>query len=234
MCYLHKVMLLHRYISLSIVFTAISICSSLFAQLNLGVGFSAASISAAENNVILQDYNVSNQDRIEQAYPDLKLMTGVFVSLRYKLERVSFEVAWENLERDINSVLVFDDKTGQVNNLYYNLTSSSLGVENHIHQFGYGAALSSRVFTIKSDILNTDFKRKIDREREFSAKFYLTYTVQQSRIISLQLKPFVHIPLGSYSLTGLQDELQSTNASLDKTISPFLFGLTLVFYNGPH
>jgi len=227
-------MFLNRFINLIIVFVMISGWSSLFAQLNLGVGFSAASISASENNSLLQEYNLSNEDLLEQRYSELRFMTGVFVSLRYKFERVAFEVSWENLERDINSILVFDDKTGQVNNLYYNLTSSSIGVENHLRQYGYGAALSSRVFTIKSDVLNTDFKRKIDREREFSTKLYLMYTIQESRMISLQLKPFVQIPLGSYRLSGLQEELQSTNISLNRTTSPFLFGLTLVFYNGPH
>lgn len=208
--------------------------SIISAQLNLGVGFSAASIYAGDNNNILQEYNQINEQALEQTFSDLKLMTGVFVSLRYKLERVAFEVSWENLERDINSVLVFDDKTGQVNNLYYNLTSTSLGVENHIHRFGYGAALSSRLFSIKSDILNTDFTRKIDRQREFSTKLYLMYTIQKSRLISLQLKPFIQIPLGSYTLNGLEEELQTTTTAQERSTSPFLFGLTLVFYNGPH
>lgn len=226
-------MLSYRYICFIAVFTSCGALSLLSAQLNLGVGFSASSIYIGDNNDILQEYNTLNQARLEQVYPDLKIMTGVFVSLRYKLERVAFELSWENLERDINSVLVFDDKTGQVNNLYYNLTSTSLGVENHIHRFGYGASLSSRLFSIKSDILNTDFKRKIDRQREFSTKLYLMYTIQQSRLISLQLKPFVQIPLGSYQLSGLQQELQSSSVQ-EKSTSPFLFGVTLVFYNGPH
>jgi len=226
-------MLTYRYICFIAVFASCSVLSLLTAQLNLGVGFSAASVYIGENNDILQEYNSINQATLEQAYPDLKIMTGVFVSLRYKLERVAFELSWENLERDINSVLVFDDKTGQVNNLYYNLTSTSLGVENHIHRFGYGASLASRLFSIKSDIINTDFKRKIERQREFSTKVYLMYTIQKSRLISLQLKPFIQIPLGSYQLSGLQEELQSTSAQ-EKSSSPFLFGLTLVFYNGPH
>jgi len=210
------------------------VSTMIFAQLNLGVGFSVASISTADNNNILQEYNQLNQANLEQTFPDLKLMTGVFVSLRYKFERVAFEFSWENLERDINSVLVFDDKTGQVNNLYYNLTSSSLGVENHINRFGYGAALTSRLFSIKSDILNTELTRKIDHQREFSTKLYLLYTIQQSRLISLQLKPFIQIPLASYTLSGLQEELQTSISSQENSTSPFLFGLTLIFYNGPH
>lgn len=227
-------MLFYRYKWLISIVLSCSVGTSISAQLNLGVGFSAASVSAGENNSILQEYNQSNEQALEQTFSDLKLMTGVFVSLRYKFERVAFELSWENLERDINSVLVFDDKTGQVNNLYYNLTSTSLGVENHIHRFGYGAALSSRLFSIKSDIINTDFTRKIDRQREFSTKLYLMYTIQKSRLISLQLKPFIQIPLGSYSLNGLEEELQTTVAAEDRSTSPFLFGLTLVFYNGPH
>lgn len=227
-------MAMFRQISLYIFIFSSLVNTPLGAQLNLGVGFSAASINTGDHNSILDEYNATNLSGLEKPYSTLNLMTGVYVSLRYRAERVAFEVSWENLERDLQSVLVFDDNTGQVNNLYYNMTSTSIGVENHIRHVGYGAAISSRLFSIKGDIINTDFKRKIDRQREFSTKLYLMYTIQESRLISLQLKPFVQIPLGSYGLSGLEEELQTDMTGLNRTTSPVLFGLTLVFYNGPH
>ena len=225
-------MMFYRYMCL--ISLACCLCGSLSvsAQFNFGVGFSLGSISAKENNTILQAYNTVNQAQLEEPYPDLKLMSGVFVSLRYKANSTAFELSWENLERDINSVLVFDDKTGQVDNLYYNLTSTSLGVENHIGQFGYGASIASRLFTVKADIINTDFKRKLDRSREFSTKLFLLYTIQKSRLISVELRPFIQIPLASYSINGLAEELSVTPALESNTTSPFLYGITLVFYNG--
>ena len=232
MCYLLKVMLFNRCISLFVFVCCLCGSPSVSAQFNFGVGFSLGSVSAKENSAILEAYNLANQSQLEEPYPDLKLMSGVFVSLRYRTNSTAFELSWENLERDINSVLVFDDKTGQVDNLYYNLTSTSLGVENHIGQFGYGAAIASRLFTVKADIINTDFKRKLDRSREFSTKLFLLYTIQKSRLISVELKPFVQIPLASISLGGLAEELNVVPAQDSNTTSPFLYGITLVFYNG--
>lgn len=217
-----------------ITYFCLPVDSTVMAQLNLGVGFSASSINAGDHNQIFQDYNARNLGQLEKPFADLKFMTGVFVSLRYRAERVAFELSWENLERDLQSILVFDDNTGMVNSLYYNLTSTAIGVENHIHHLGYGASISSRLFSVKGDIINTDFRRKIVRQREFATKLYLMYTIQESRFISLQLKPFVQIPLGSYGLSGLEKELGSDFQNQSRSTSPVLFGLSLVFYNGPH
>ncbi len=202
------------------------------AQLNLGVGFTLGSGTFGGNNSILQEYNLTRQSELEKAYPDLHLMTGVYVSARYKLDNLAFEISWENLDRNFSSVLVFSDRTGMEDNLYYSISTTSFGIENHIGPYGYGASVGSRLLRLKADILNTDAKRTIVSDREFTTKLYLLYTIQKSRLISVVAKPFVQIPMGRYPLSELEEDLMPYVTRQDRDSAPFIFGLSLLFYNG--
>jgi len=212
----------------------LSVCLSLHlsAQLNLGVGFSVGSGTFGGNNAILQEYNVNRQVELEKAYSDLNLLTGVYVSGRYKVDNIAFEFSWENLNRNLSSVLVFSDRTGREDKLYYSISTASFGIENHIDRYGYGASVGTRLLRLKADILNTDAKRSIIGEREFTTKLYLLYTIQKSRLISVVAKPFVQIPMGKYALSELEDDLMPHVTKQDRDSAPYIFGLSFLFYNG--
>jgi len=223
-----KVRDIHIIITLILMLTSWHIS----AQLNLGVGFSVGSGSFGGNNAILQEYNQSRASELEKPYPKLNLLTGVYVSARYKVEGLAFELSWENLDRNISSVLLFDDRSGMEDELYYSISTASIGIENHISRYGYGASVGTRLLRLKGDILNTDAKRTIVKGREFNTKLYLLYTIQKSRLISVVLKPYVQIPLGNYDLTNLEDDLSPFVTSQNRESAPFIYGLTLLFYNG--
>jgi len=202
------------------------------AQFNFGVGFSMNFAGMNEINEIHSLYNQNNSEPLVQGLSNVNFMNGVYLSLRQKVGNLAFEFSWENLDKDKQSVLVDNANNGIERKLFYSFTSTSLGVENHINQWGYGASIGRQKMTIKAEINNTDVKRNLVDQAEFSSRFFIMYKIQTSDFISLVLKPYIQVPLANFNLSGLELELLDANQIQNRTNNPILYGLTLIFYNG--
>ena len=203
------------------------------AQFNIKIAYATGYGSFDVNNQIMQSYNEEN-DFLEDSFGDLHFLHGVQIGARYRLGNIGIELSWENLNRKRDA---FGQITGSSDflseELFYSVKSLSAGLENYFGALGYGGAIERRSLKVKTQIPQIDKKRNIIDQREYSARFYLIFELQQSTFVSLALKPYVQIPLGSYDMTPLETELlaQPTTGSNQEDL--MIFGLTIAFYNGP-
>jgi hypothetical protein len=223
---------MHTYLKLVFLVSGLLIGADSMAQFNVKIGFNSAYSKFKVNNEILKDYNTENSF-LEQGFKELHIMHGVVLGLRYRWDNLGLDISWENMSR--NRDAFGEDLSGGpfMNELFYTMNSLSAGLENYFGSFGYGAALENRQFRVKTKISGLDKKKTILSQTEYSARFYLLLQIQQSNKVSLVFRPYVQYPFKAYNFDPLEENLLETSSPEDNMDKPWVFGLSIIFYNGP-
>ena len=205
-------------------------------QLNVKVGYNGGWTKAPVLNKVVDDFN-ANYSTLEDKLDRMTSMHGVEIGLRYRMSSVGFEVSWSSItdRSDVYGTIpsygTFSDKW------FMSMTDYSIGIENYIGRFGYGASLAWRTARLKTDIVGAKSKKRVvTNESALSNKFYLLYQVGGSNV-SLALKPYVQFPIKNLDVSDFDREL---NIQIDPSyIAPsplderfFIYGISVVLYNG--
>ncbi|MCB0659922.1 MAG: hypothetical protein KDC04_03240 [Saprospiraceae bacterium] len=226
-----------KYICVIVVFM---FSTPIQAQVNLKVGYIGAKVSAENSNAIINAFNqklVDEEANVHDNLNNIKFMNGLEIGLRYRLHRVGFELSWSSMssKSDVYATLpnnqLFQDKW------FYSLTEYSVGIENYLGKFGYGASIGYRTYRIKTDIPGVQRKKSlINSESGLASKFYLLFQYPGQKV-GIAFKPYVQVPLTGLNISKFDQALQEqiienyqAPVNLEDDIT--LFGISILLYNG--
>lgn len=224
----------------SLIFACLILCFEGTSQLNIKIGYSVAYAPAKTNNDLVRMYDDSQfQQYGEDNYNqmgNLGAMNGVNIGFRYALNTSSVELSWESLRKTKKSTaFVAGQPQTQPTAVPYEILYASNNMmftfENEIGFIGLGSSIGYNVFSIKAPASNGDEKKKIVKDNQFFARFHLALSFTGNSTVSCSLKPFIQVPLSKINFKALADNLEVSGDSYDESLP--LFGLSLIFYNGP-
>jgi hypothetical protein len=222
----------------------VSICSiaKVPCQLNIKIGYNGGFMKAPELNKIVDRFNddflvtysgKTLDDRLDQ----FRSLHGLEVGLRYRLNRVGFEVSWNSISDKSDIFGTLTNNSNFQDKWYLSLTEFSTGIENYFGHFGYGASIGYRTGRIKTDITGAPRKKRTTTtESGFASKFYLIYQIGGDKV-GLAFKPYVQVPLKNLDVSNFDQELNVQLSPTYQTVKPieerfFMYGISIVLYNG--
>jgi hypothetical protein len=200
--------------------------------LNIKVGYGGGYVQSTEINDIIARFN-TDKPFLEKKLDDVNFIGGLELGLRYRFGISAFEIAWSNGSAE-SEAFGFEDGNSFSETLNTSLRTYSIGVDNFVGNFGFGASIGNRQLKIKTDITGFDGDRTIMSETGLASRFHVFYQIK-SNSVSITLKPYVEFPWDSYNVSALNREYfpDSTIPDADFDTDLTLFGLSIIFYNGP-
>lgn len=228
------------------IYLSLVICIALYfsaaGQVNLKVGYAGGFTKAPVLNAVVSKFNtdfVSNNPsgRLDDALNDFRSLHGLEIGVRYRINRVGFEVSWNSMSDKSDIFGTMADKSTFQDKWFLSLTEFSTGIENYFGHFGYGASLGYRTARLKTDIPGAPRKkRSVTHESGLASKFYLIFQFPGDKV-GIAFKPYVQVPLKNLDISSFDQEL---NVQIDNSymaVKPqeerfFLYGISIVLYNG--
>ena len=222
--------------SLIILLLGLSYCLS--AQFNVAVGYSLGYTPADQINKLVFDFNESFRSdgaggapiHYGQQMPDLHILHGMNVGMRWKYDLISFELNWERMNRTREAIGETITDVLYQKTVFYNLNSYSAGLESNFGSFGLGIALGLRNFEIKEQIASTKNKRSFLEDRQYFIKPSISINLFGGDNMGIAIRPYLQIPLSSIPLNALSQDLIGEDTSASE---PFwVGGISIIIYNG--
>lgn len=203
------------------------VVSSTSAQLNLMVGYNPAIGSFERTNAALARYAPSKGE-VTQPFKKLSFIHGVSLGVRYKLDKTMLELAWHNAGRD-RTALSYDSSTDSFDERKYDFTLNtfSIGADQYFGAVGVGTAIGRSSYKIKRSVDSNSLD--LDNTSYWTADIHLNWRVQQSKTVSVVLRPYYQIGLSDADVSGLLSDIGIKPTSNERVS---LFGLSFLFYNG--
>jgi hypothetical protein len=211
------------------------------AQLNIKVGYAGGAVQASQLDKIVDDFNtkftiLNPSGRLDDELDRISSLHGLEIGLRYRTGNLGFECTWNNFSNNSDVIGTLENQSSFQDKWFLSLTSYSAGVENYIGKFGFGASLAYRIFKMRTDISGATKKRKTITDADgFGTRIYLTFQFPGDKV-GIAFKPFVELPLGSFDVTGFDQELgRQLNSSYQaekNDVRLSLYGISIVLYNG--
>lgn len=203
----------------------------LHAQLNLKIGYDGVYAPAPALNRSITAYNKSAVDVLNESIPEFHYLHGLNMGLRYKYGLLSTEIAWESLGNRITAVEV-DGSNATEKTVYFRLNHLAINQEISFGLIGLGTSAEWGFYHLETDLSGTSQKKSLSKSQPFSSKFFLSFNIKGSDILSFSIKPYYRIywtdALSTANLNTLwQNELSGELLSLHH------FGIHFCFYNGP-
>ncbi|NNF33314.1 MAG: hypothetical protein HKN68_04360 [Saprospiraceae bacterium] len=201
-------------------------------QLNIKVGYSGGYMESNKIDDIIGRFN-DDKPFLEQPLGNIDFLSGLELGMRYRFGISAFEVSMSDLSGDSEAFGIKDGNPFE-ETITTGFRSYSIGVDNFIGNFGFGASISSRRLKIDTDIMGFDRDRTVLSEKGIASRFHIFYQVKSNNV-SLTLKPYIEIPWESYNISALNRDYfpDSTIPDSEFETDITIFGISLIFYNGP-
>ncbi len=197
------------------------------AQVNIKVGYGLAFPQLSNVNEILAAYQPAGST-ISEPFGSLSVVHGIQLGLRYRLLNTGIEIGWETMAQDKSALAFVPSSDSFIDRTYrFSLNSYHIGIEHYFDKYGIGSALHTQRLGIQRSIGNNDLP--LVNERNLALRLQFIWQVQQSDLVSLLIKPYYQIPLGSFDLSPFVEDIEVEGFRED---SLSVFGISLVFYNG--
>lgn len=204
---------------------------SLHSQFNIKIGYDVAYSDAPVFNETVSTYNQAYGNVLNQPLNDVHFLHGLNIGLRYKTRYTASEISWESLGNSVNPVEIYGDNAEE-KTVYLQLNHLAYSQELVFGSFGLGISAAYGFYNLEADLQGTSKKRNLSQTHPFSTKFYLTFEIKASEILSFAIKPFYrYVWHDGMQLNGVQEYWEidtSTNRELFHQL-----GIHLCFYNGP-
>lgn len=215
---------------------------SLSGQLNIKVGYVGGFTKAPVLNDVVDRFNVdflktNDKGTLDDVLDPITSLHGLEVGLRYRINKVGFELSWHNMSDKSDIIGTLNDKTSFQDKWFTSLTEYSLGMENYYGNFGYGASLGYRTVRMKTDISGAPRKKRlVVNESAFASKLYLIFQYPGQKV-GIAFKPYIQVPLGNLDISNFDQELNvqlnpNYSASKPQEERFLLYGISIVLYNG--
>jgi hypothetical protein len=201
------------------------------AQLNFKIGYDGAYSPAPQMNHAVRAYNLEHGDVLNRTIPPFHWLHGLNVGVRYRINYLASEISWESLGNRIEAVEI-NGSNAEERTVYTRLNNLTYSQELLMGNVGLGISAAYGFYAIGADLEGSSQKRNIGESRPFSTKFYLTFSLRASDILSIAIKPYYRYHWSGAMDTGKLNNYWSTGLSGE--LEPFHhFGIHFCFYNGP-
>ena len=216
----------------SLIILLVGLGHSLSAQFNIAVGYTLGYTPADSINRLVSEFNepFTNEIYFGEPMPELKVLNGISIGLRWKYERIALELTWERMNRTREALGENDLDELFIKTVFYDIRSYTAGVESNFGNFGLGIALGLRDFKIKEEIANTSKKRSFLEDRQYFIKPSFSLNLFGGEKIGLTIKPYLKIPLSSIPLNALSQEFELGGSNSSESL--WMGGVSFIFYNG--
>ncbi len=205
---------------------------ALNAQINLGVGYSLGYTNPVEDQMIFEKFN---EDRpwLEDGLEPMNALQGFHMGLRYKFDFVALELTWRNRFR-IKRANGIDPSTNAdfQRRMVHRYYSYSIGIENFINNFSYGASIDLEDFAIRTEVTGIDKDFTIVRHYGLGSHFFVSYNLNAGEALSFAIRPYVHIPWQTYNIAKVAEEVNGDVSNSELNANYMNIGIMFIFYNG--
>lgn len=219
---------------ISLIILLLGLSHSLSAQFNISVGYTIGYTPAQEINELVFEFNETFRDGtyFGMEMPDLNYLHGLQAGLRWKYDRFSFELNWENLNRTREALGETEADQLFQKTIFYNINNYAAGLESNFGNFGAGIFLGLRNFKIKEEIAVTGKRRSFLEDNQYFVKPVISINLIGGDKVGLSIKPYLQIPLSSIPLNNLSKEFFGQDIGTDRTDRLLMGGVSFIFYNG--
>lgn len=217
---------------LSSLLTILSV--SLFAQLNLQVGYNGAYFQPEVTNKILVDFDANNPDW-DNPLGEVKWMTGLVAGLNYRIDDLGLSLTWYNQNNTPKASGTINDEE-QFLDLFIRNNSYSFGVQGYLDFFSVGAAIEYQNFVVKSEDTAMTERTTIVNENTFAGRVFLDFALARGAVSAIHIRPYVQFPFNEINVFTLEQAL-NPEAAINSNAADFNeklmhFGISLYFSNG--
>ncbi len=210
----------------------------IWGQVNIKVGYTNGFTKAPGYNDIVNTFNnnVESNLKLNDALDELKSLHGLELGVRYRINNVGFELSWANLSKRSDAFASDQNINRLQTRLFTSLSEYTLGAENYLGYFGYGASIGYRYLSIKTDVPGSRRKRtELLGEPGWAGKFYVLFQIPGDKV-ALTFKPYIQFPLSEYNLDnfekGINEKFGYDARASVPTERFFMYGVSVVLYNG--
>lgn len=223
----------YRFLSLMIFFFLMGM-SNINAQFNIKVGFNLGYTQLEKTDAIFKTY-AENNPEIVTPYSNVRFLNGLAFGGRYMMGNFGLDLEFANKASTIKAEGIPDGNGGFSNSEWkVSMTDYSIGLENYISNFSYGATIGYQKLTYKTDVPNSSSKEKIYSENQLASKFFISIE-SPSDMVSFAIRPYVSVPWDVFNIDAVDKQLNvsSTSPSSDFDEKSMVFGVSFFIYNGP-
>ncbi|MEE9438742.1 MAG: hypothetical protein V3V14_07050 [Saprospiraceae bacterium] len=216
------------YIRIQLVSLFIFIGTAVFAQINIKVGYTGGYATFESTNMILNQYNTDNT-AISQKFSELHFLHGLELGGRYKFGSIGIDAGITLMRNDTKATGIINPDGGKGDQeIGLSVINYHLGLESHFGFFGIGTNIGYQNLKYKKELFGDE--GKIYSEYQLGSKFYLILELPgESSAISL--RPYISTVWDAYNITQVANNINdNTVNSINE--SPFIYGLSILFYNG--
>jgi len=218
---------MQKYLTIILCFVHIAV----FGQFNTKIGYTGTYSNYDQFNSLLQQYNDTRSNLVDK-FPKVRFLHGLDLGMRYHFGGGFIAEGGINFGQSPNvkstgidpGDVFFDDKWTMKYSDYHISASTMIG------SMSIGSSINYGTITFSTDAANSSRFKDVAMSKQWSTNVFLNFEVA-SKGISFALRPFVRIPLTSYSVEGIAQELRvaSPASNVDKSLG---FGLSFLFFNG--
>lgn len=211
------------------ILIAILFVTTLEAQFNLKVAYNAQYVPFKTTNSFFESYN--SRPEVTSKYRKFNFMHGLDFGLRYMLShKVGMELGLVNLFSRNNSSTTTIGTTAIKDEWRISQRNYYLGLDNYFGAFGFGVQVGYSDWKFSKDIIGSDSKQNVFRDKDYFTRFNLLIQVASDKN-AFCLKPYYTLPFNKNREVGeINKILNSTNSSGTENFQNF--GIAVIFYNG--
>lgn len=211
-----------------VLFFSIGTITGLYSQLNLKIGYNPTIGSFSGINEVLSAYEPDGFD-VEKSFGSLRFVHGIQLGVRYKISQSAFELSWENISRDRTALSYSPTNDTFLERKYnFGINTWALSFDNYFNPIGFGTMITSSKLNISRDVGNNNLS--VSNQRNWGIRAQLNWSIQESDMVALVIKPYYQFYFKDYLLDGLSADLNNTVTEQSESLS--YFGISFVFYNG--
>ena len=218
----------HRLLFLALL---LNLGQSLYAQLNVKVGYEMVFIQPDGTNAAFDAYNEQNS-WITDRFKEVNYLHGLHTGLRFQLKPLAWEVNYSkrfNTRQVIGNDPDFGLETTR--KIIYDVELISLVQEIQFGSFGVGGSIDYNWLDIRSEVVNQEDGHKIGSDEAWSSQFYLVFHTSKTGFISLSIQPYFQVYWDTLDVSPISQELK-VNVGKEREDNLSHFGVKFIFYNG--
>lgn len=208
--------------------------SSLSAQFNIKVGYNGGYSNMKQTADVFDLYN-AQFSTIGKKLKPVKFFNGLELGARYKFaEYFAIDAGMSSTTGDNKGEGIQISPDESITNEYkLSLTNYYVGLETYFGHFGLGGNIGYQKLKYRNSINDGD-KQDIMSQSVPNSRFYIIIEAPSDNM-SFSLRPYVSVNWQPYNIQPVERSLfpSSTRPLTDFDQDVFVFGISLLFFNGP-
>ncbi len=209
------------------------VVGSLYAQVNVRVGYNIGYFTPSIHHKIYQQFN-DDRPWLTKHFKDFQTINGLQLGVRYRIDDwIALEGTWYN-QFHRQSAEGPDPATNKNFNRSsgFQLSTLGLGFENFAGPISWGASINYDAFRFNTKATGED-RPTVFNDFGWSSHFFIAYNIEANDIMRLSIRPYAHLAWHRVDLSSFHQRINPSAdipSNLEEDYSTF--GLMLIIYNG--